>query len=704
VARVSERLQAARRGFFVGREAERAQFQKAISSQEPPFFVLYMHGLGGLGKTALMREFASLCGEAGVHTAFVDGRDIDPSPESFLNALAAASGMETGDSIVRFLSERAERYVLFVDTYELLSPLDQWLRASFLPQLPDKGLVVLAGRQPPSPGWHIDSGWQSLLKTLPLRNLSPEESRGYLQGRNVPDDQHEAVLNFTHGHPLALSLVADLFAQDRFDSQSSRVFTPQSALDAVQVLVEHLVQEVSSDRHRAALEACALVRLTTESLLQEMLPPSSPEQPSAHELFAWLRSLSLIEVGPQGVFPHDLAREAIIADLRWRDPQWYAELHRRARSLYAARLQQTSGRQQQEVLLDYIYLHRANAVVRPFLEWRENSSLNAVPAAPGDVAELVSMVQKHEGPESAQIAAHWFDRQLAGVLVIRDTSGQIAGFVATVALHEASPEDLKPDPAATAAAAYLRGHAPLRNGEAALLFRFWMADASYQQVSPVQSLIFVKIVQQYFNTPSLSASFLPCADPEFWAPIFAYADAVALKEVDFEVAGRRYGTYNHNWRAVPPLEWLGQLAEREISASFEQTSPPARGESMVVLSEPEFEAALHAALRHLLRPSELSHNPLLRSRLVATRAGASPLRTKIDVLQETIRLACEQLQRTPRTQKFYLPLYHSYLHPAANQEHAAELLDISLSTFRRHLKEGTARVIESLWEQELRAS
>jgi hypothetical protein len=37
----------------------------------------------------------------------------------------------------------------------------------------------------------------------------------------------------------------------------------------------------------------------------------------ASELFAWLRSLSFIESGPAGVFPHDLTREVIEADLRW---------------------------------------------------------------------------------------------------------------------------------------------------------------------------------------------------------------------------------------------------------------------------------------------------------------------------------------------------------------------------------------------------
>ena len=159
--------------------------------------------------------------------------------------------------------------------------------------------MVLAGRNPPSPGWRSDPGWQTLLRVLPLRNLSPEESRQYLTQRSVPDDQYQAVLSFTHGHPLALSLVAETFAQREVFS-----FQPEAAPDIIKTLVEQFVQKVPGPAHRAALEACAQVRLMSEPLLSEML-----NLPDPHELFDWLRGLSFIESGPLGIFPHDLARK-----------------------------------------------------------------------------------------------------------------------------------------------------------------------------------------------------------------------------------------------------------------------------------------------------------------------------------------------------------------------------------------------------------
>ncbi len=65
--------------------------------------------------------------------------------------------------------------MILIDTYEALTPLDNWLRTIFLPQLPDTVLTVLAGRNSPDVAWQGDSGWQDLVRVISLRNLSQEE-------------------------------------------------------------------------------------------------------------------------------------------------------------------------------------------------------------------------------------------------------------------------------------------------------------------------------------------------------------------------------------------------------------------------------------------------------------------------------------------------------------------------------------------------
>ncbi len=126
----------------------------------------------------------------------------------------------------------------------------------------------------------------------------------------------------------------------------------------IATLVETFLEKVPGPAHRAALEACSLIRVTTESVLSEML-----ESTDVHNLFTWLGELSFVEARPGGLFPHDLARDALVADLRWRNPDWYAELHRRARRYYTNRIGRASGVEQQRALLDLVYLHRENPLI-----------------------------------------------------------------------------------------------------------------------------------------------------------------------------------------------------------------------------------------------------------------------------------------------------------------------------------------------------
>ncbi|HLF25262.1 MAG TPA: ATP-binding protein [Anaerolineae bacterium] len=689
--RMADRLSTARHQQFVGRAGERELFKSAVTADELPFQVLYIYGPGGVGKTTLLREFAWLCDETHAPAIYLDARNVDPAPEAFTNALRFALHLTPQDSLLQFLAAQPTRSIILIDTYETLAPLDNWLRESFLPQLPDNTLVVLAGRRLPSTDWRADPAWQTLIRPLPLRNLNPDESRAFLTRRSVPAVQHRAVLDFTHGHPLALSLVADVFAQRR-DTQ----FQPEAAPDIVKTLLEQFVQKVPGPAHRAALEACAMVRLTTEALLAEMLGTSD-----AHELFEWLRGLSFIESDRQGLFPHDLAREALAADVRWRNPDWYAELHRRARNYFTARVQHTRGLEQQRVLFDLVFLHRDNPAVRPYIEWKESGSIFSDALQPGDEAAVIAIVAQHEGEASAQLAAYWLQRQPGGAIVFRDAEGRVAGFMSMVALQLVTPDDRRADPAVQAAVRYLERYAPLRPGESATLFRFWMARDDYQAVSPIQSLVFINAVRHYLTTPGLAFTFFPCADADFWATLFAYVDLPRLSEADFEVGGRRYGMYGHDWRTVPQVAWLALLAEREVASRAEYTPPPS-AEPLIVLSESDFAAAVHNALRDFTRPDALRDNPIVRSRLIAERVGANADAAKRSAaLQSLLKHTAESLQASPRDAKLYRALYHTYLQPASTQEQAAELLDLPFSTFRRHLKAGITRTTELLWQQEV---
>ena len=228
--KLGDRLSAARRRQFVGRSSELALFQSALDADELPFQIMFVYGPGGVGKTTLLDEFARRCAEAQTSVSQIDARTLDPTPESLIDALRRLLNLAPTESPFNALNADTRRRVILVDTFELLSPLDTWLRETFLPQLSENVLVVFAGREPPSVAWLADAGWQAFIRHVPLRNLSPDESRTYLRQRSVPDEQHPAVLGFTHGFPLALSLVAEVFAQR---PDTLRGFQPEAAPDIV---------------------------------------------------------------------------------------------------------------------------------------------------------------------------------------------------------------------------------------------------------------------------------------------------------------------------------------------------------------------------------------------------------------------------------------------------------------------------------------
>jgi hypothetical protein len=259
-------------------------------------------------------------------------------------------------------------------------------------------------------------------------------------------------------------------------------------------------------------------------------------------------------------------------------------------------------------------------------------------------------------------------------------------------LEQTIPAECQRDPAVAAAWHYLDQQPPLRKGETATLFRFWMARESYQGVSAVQSRIFLNLVQHYLTAHGLAYSFIPCADPDFWNEIFTFADMERLPQADFTVGPQRFAVFGHDWRKTPSLLWLELMAQRELGG-VPRVEQIAR-EPAVTLGEEAFKEAVHDALRHFTNPVALQQNPLLQTRLVAEAAGPAE---RVESLRHLIRECTTSMQSHPRGLKAFRAVHHTYLQPAPTQEQAAELLDLPFSTYRRHLRAGIQQIADLLW-------
>src|SRR5690606_21241841 len=237
---------------------------------------------------------------------------------------------------------------------------------------------------------------------------------------------------------------------------------------------------------------------------------------------------------PRGLVPHDLVREVLDADLRWRDPDGYRRMHRRIREHVLQRLHATSGIEQQQAFFDLVYLHRGSAAMRPYYSWKTLGQAYAEALAPADHPALLALVCALDGAAGAASVRHWLARQPEAFYVFRGTEGQVHGYAAMLALRDIEAADLVQDALLARVHAYARQTAPLRRGEALLLARFWAREDADSQ-SAAASLVAMLSTRAWLTTPALGWSFAAPPAPERWQPIFAHLNFVRVEQAEIDL-------------------------------------------------------------------------------------------------------------------------------------------------------------------------
>lgn len=684
---------------IIGREPERDAFEALLHADGP--LVMLVDGPSGVGKSTLLHACADRAAETGTTPLLLDLSGATATPTGFLERLHSQTPLRFDGHMLARTDTSGAPFVLLLDTFEDVLAIAPWLRDTLLPALPDEARLVVAGQTVPGADWRADPALGALLVSCTLGPLDDDHARALLARRGIVGEAQAPILAFAHGHPLALALAADTLGATSPSSAGpaapTPAFDPQGA-DLIGALLDRFVRVVPDAKAQMALYAASLVLYLDEGLLGEML-----DRDRARAQFDWLRTLSFVATAPRGLTLHALVRQLLVHDVQWRDPDLYRTLHRRARQHYSRRLTDGDPARQVAWLSDYLFLYRENPVVAPLFarlqaQWT-GRVLSSGPARPDEHDALAEMVERHEGHDAAEVLRRGLAHDPATARVYRDHAGHATGLLASTFFTADDPPAetaARHDPALVPAQAFLRSAAPLRAGERALYFRFWMDADAYQSVSPVQSLVFVDTVRAYLSTPGLAYSFLPVADPAPWSLIFTLVGLERLPEADFVQDGKTFAVFGHDWRRVPPSDWLEGLARFGLTGASDSPRAPTRA----VLTRDVFGEAVRDALRSAVRSDVLRQNPLVRTRLVATRAEESGEAPEA-VLLALMRRAAEALNTGPRAQKMYRALHATYFSPALSQERAAEDLDVPFSSYRRHLRAGIEAVIEALWQQEL---
>jgi hypothetical protein len=590
--------------------------------------------------------------------------------------------------------------LIMIDSAERLGSAENWLRDEFLPTVPADSVVIIASRKAPDTAWLSDPGWRDMLRVILLGNLAAEHIRTLLEVEGLDVGLLDQVMALTYGHPLAASLLIDVIRRRGDGAQVPRTLADQP--DLVAALLQRLVDLVPTSYHRAALQVSAHARVTTEPVLRAVLTPSDTQDPS--ELWDWLRALTFMEETHDGIRPHELARDVLEADMRWRDPDAYADIHRRLRSYLVDKVRAHAGNveRRQQAAAELLFLLHDHPLVGAYWEWDELEEGVPQGVGPEEAELIITMTRAAEGDQQAQLAAHWLQVQPEAFRVFRTAQGEVCGYAACLSLHRARPVDIEADPAAAALWGYAQRHRPPRPGEQVLAWRFHVSrnpDQRHPHLS--ETILAAWQIADILTRPPTAWEFIACyADLGYWQPLLNHWDFVHLPEADYRIRSTRYISFGHDWRRVGVADWLERTAARELGEQVsQQLTAPAS-----VLSQDEFAASVKHALRSLHQPQSLMHNPLLASNMVQTALRQHPDDRPDKVLRGLIIGAAQVLKADPRAESHYRVLDRTYLRPAPAQEKAAELLDLPFSTYRRYRNRGIAAITEWLWDQDLEST
>lgn len=692
MARIRDRLLARAAERFVGRDAELELIGQSLAAESPPVSVFIVHGPGGVGKTTLLERARVLAASHGVDSLRLDARDIEPTPDGVLRALGAALGLPAADAALHAVIERwssAGRRMLVIDTFEHLAHLEAWLRQALFAEFPEQSIALIASRTNPDPAWTTDPLWREGARVLSLRNLTRDEGRRYLRARAVAARHHERALDLSYGHPLALTMLADII-------EATGDVPETLDTDIVRRLAERFTAQAPTDLHRRALEVSAHARITTEALLADAADPGR-----ARELFEWLASLSFIEASPAGLFPHDLVRDAIDGELYWRHRQRYLEVHQAVRGHLLGQIMVDVSRAPMAVF-DLLFLHRRVPLMQRFVDFHALGSAYFERMRPFDLPALRALIDAElSAPQRARLE-RWLEHPAAAVWLARPAPSLVTGVTLTIDLARLSAAERAADPVAQAVWRALPRAAPPRDGDMQALAR-WTVPVGGQR-TPSSALNALQMAQffQWITLPRLGAFVIAVEWPDHWLQFMDYIGFRRMAECDLDVDGVALGCYLHDWRAEPLPQWLARMGAREVGSVTAAEEPQRTPGNLLRLTRDDFDRAVRDALRMTAERVPLKSSPLLSTACVAAvRLDDEPGET---ALRRLLHEAAESLRERPREQKFWRALEATYFRPAGTQELAAERLGLPFGTYRYQLAIGVERIADALWRRELDAS
>lgn len=227
------------------------------------------------------------------------------------------------DSLARACTER---WLFFVDAYEMLQDRESWLCEELLTRLPDVFRVVLAGRNPYSSRW--PTRFKSGFRMLELMPFSSEVTREYLRKRGIHEPALvDLIFELTNGQPLLLGMSADADKPSVYEGERAVLLLKQ---DIIPILLKTI-----DPQHEALLDTCAIVRYFDEFTLHDFAGINN----AAVEMGQLPRRYSFVKKRGSGLALHDWIWESLNTSQRLENPARFRNQNQLAIEHYTRRIE-----------------------------------------------------------------------------------------------------------------------------------------------------------------------------------------------------------------------------------------------------------------------------------------------------------------------------------------------------------------------------
>jgi uncharacterized protein (DUF934 family) len=548
-----------RPGSFVGREQELSTLEDIVRLGDQS--VIYVHGIGGIGKSALVGALVDRLEATGTRVVCLDCRTVEPTERGLLAALRDRD-VEAGQG-----HGGGWPTLLVLDHYEVFRLMDTWLRQVLVPSLPGDSSVLVAGREPPVAAWFASpTGFRS----VPLGPLHEKDAALLLEALGIRPSEAVRVNRIARGHPLALKLAAAGVAE-----QPQLQFEEAATARVIDELARLYLRDVDDPVTRRGLEAASVVRRTTEPLLAAMLDEEEPAT-----AFERLLRLPFVEAGRDGLVVHEAVRDAIGTFLRGANPVRHRAYRRAAWRELREEVRDAGPTELWRYTADMLYLID-NPVVREAFFPSGVQPLAVEPARPDDAAAVAEIAARHEPAAAAALLEAWWDEEQSTFSVVRDRDGIVAGFFSLLGGEHIRGPCAFADPVVEAWSRDLRDD-PLPKGQIALGLRRWLDAERGELPCAAQAACWLDVKRAYMALrPALRRMYVVVHDvPTYW-PVVEKLGFRPLAEGAVDVGGVEYASVVLDFGPGSVDGWLADLVGAELGVGDELSPDEAARELSV---------------------------------------------------------------------------------------------------------------------------